>query len=62
MRPMKRPFAPFLEGKISFAQIPEVVRTVMEEFTGKALPALEEIIAIDSGSPCQGQGLHGQRG
>lgn len=52
----------FLEGKISFAQIPEVVRTVMEEFTGKSLPALEEIIAIDSAARARAKACMGQRG
>lgn len=38
----------FLAGRIKFTQIPEIVRTVMDQFQGKSFPTLEEILAIDA--------------
>lgn len=38
----------FLDGKISFLQIPETIRRTMEQHTSKSSPTLEEIVEADS--------------
>ena len=37
----------FLQGEIKFTQIPQLVEEVMESFTDKSFPSLEEILAVD---------------
>lgn len=39
--------AAFLQGKLRFTQIPEIVEKVMDRFQGKSFPSLEQILAID---------------
>ncbi|MDI9460220.1 1-deoxy-D-xylulose-5-phosphate reductoisomerase [Candidatus Darwinibacter acetoxidans] len=52
----------FLEGRIKFSQIPEVVSEVIQAFQGKSFPTLEEILAIDAEARLQAQACMGRRG
>lgn len=38
----------FLDGRIKFTQIPQLVEEVMHEFTGKSFPSLEQILEVDA--------------
>ncbi|NLJ73777.1 MAG: 1-deoxy-D-xylulose-5-phosphate reductoisomerase [Firmicutes bacterium] len=38
----------FLNGKLTFTQIPQLVEEVMHKFTGKSFPSLEQILEIDA--------------
>ncbi|HHW71653.1 MAG TPA: 1-deoxy-D-xylulose-5-phosphate reductoisomerase [Firmicutes bacterium] len=52
----------FLQGRIRFTQIPEIVRSVMEQFPGQSSPGLEEILAIDAEARDQARTCMGWRG
>jgi 1-deoxy-D-xylulose-5-phosphate reductoisomerase len=52
----------FLQGRIRFTQIPEIVRSVMEQFPGQSSPGLEEILAIDAEARAQARTCMGWRG
>lgn len=52
----------FVEGRIGFTQIPEVVRSVVEQFPGQSFLALEEILAVDAEARARARACMGQRG
>lgn len=52
----------FLQSRIRFTQIPEIVRSVMEQFPGQSSPGLEEILAIDAEARAQARTCMGWRG
>lgn len=52
----------FLEGRIRFTQIAEIVQEVVQQFPGRSFPALEEILAIDAEARAKAQECMGRRG
>lgn len=54
--------AAFLEGKLKFTHIPQVVSAVVETFQGKSFPSLEQILAIDEEARLRSRALMDKRG